>query len=222
MTQLISAEQLRAFSHGCDATAIAPTLDAAAAANAITSPRRIRHFMAHLFVESRGFTRLRENLNYHAERLVQVWPGRFPTLASALPFAMRPRELADKVYNGRLGNTGPDDGWLFRGGGWIQLTGKANFARGAIWSAAALVDQPQLIEQHQVASDCAAGFWSAAGLNAIADEDAGEHLYATLEATIRGNETDDLKAETVRINGGLTGWPDRQLQLQLAAQIWPD
>ncbi|MCY1745057.1 hypothetical protein [Ensifer sp. SL37] len=50
-----------------------------------------------------------ENLYYSAERLTQVWPSRFPTIASAKPFARNPRKLANKVYGGRMGNTAPDD-----------------------------------------------------------------------------------------------------------------
>ncbi len=72
---------------------------------------------------------LEENLNYSAKRLTQVWPARFPTLAAAAPFANNPRKLANKVYGGRLGNTGPDDGWLYRGRGLAQITGKANYVK---------------------------------------------------------------------------------------------
>lgn len=68
-----------------------------------------------------------ENLTYSSERLVEVWPSRFPTIASAKPFARNPRKLANKVYGGRLGNTAPDDGWLYRGRGLPQITGKANY-----------------------------------------------------------------------------------------------
>lgn len=70
-----------------------------------------------------------ENLNYSAKRLTQVWPKRFPTLASAQPYANNPQKLANKVYGGRLGNDGPDDGWRYRGRGLAQITGKANYAK---------------------------------------------------------------------------------------------
>ncbi len=70
-----------------------------------------------------------ENLNYSAKRLTEVWPSRFPTLAAAQPCAGNPRRLANKVYGGRLGNTGDDDGWLYRGRGLAQVTGKTNYAK---------------------------------------------------------------------------------------------
>ena len=70
-----------------------------------------------------------ENLNYSARRLTEVWPSRFPTIAAAAPFANNPQRLANKVYGGRLGNVDPGDGWLFRGRGLAQITGRENYAR---------------------------------------------------------------------------------------------
>ncbi len=70
-----------------------------------------------------------EDLNYSAARLTEVWPSRFPTIASAKPFARNPRKLANKVYGGRMGNAAPDDGWLYRGRGLPQITGKENYEK---------------------------------------------------------------------------------------------
>ncbi len=70
-----------------------------------------------------------ENLNYSAALLTEVWPSRFPTIASAKPFARSPRKLANKVYGGRMGNTAPDDRWRYRGRGLPQITGKENYDR---------------------------------------------------------------------------------------------
>lgn len=73
-----------------------------------------------------------ENLNYSAQRLTQVWPKRFPTLSAAKPYANNPQRLANKVYGGRLGNVDPNDGWLFRGRGLAQITGRTNYHKFAI------------------------------------------------------------------------------------------
>ena len=75
-------------------------------------------------------TPVRENMNYSADRIRQVWPSRFPTAASAAPYARNPKKLANKVYNGRMGNAeGSNDGWTYRGGGLDQLTGAVNYER---------------------------------------------------------------------------------------------
>jgi hypothetical protein len=62
--------------------------------------------------------------------MMQIWPSRFPTMASAQPYAGNPRALANKVYNGRMGNAvGSDDGWNFRGRGGSQTTGREGYER---------------------------------------------------------------------------------------------
>ncbi len=85
---------------------------------------RVAHFMAQILHESGAFTILDENMNYTAKRMMQVWPSRFKTLASAQPFANNPEKLANKVYGGRMGNVDPGDGWKYHGRGLLQLTGR--------------------------------------------------------------------------------------------------
>jgi len=74
-----------------------------------------------------------EVMNYTSQqRLVQVFGNRVQPNPSA--YLRNPQALANKVYGpgdrvGRsLGNTGPNDGWTYRGRGFNQLTGKANYA----------------------------------------------------------------------------------------------
>ena len=185
----------------------------------ITTKRRIRHFLAHLSVESQGFTRLEENLNYSAQRLTQVWPKRFPNVAAAQPYARNPRALANKVYNGRYGNTGPNDGWLYRGGGWIQLTFLGNYRAASEWTGLDLVAHPELARTVENAGKIACDFWHREGLNAIVDEDADE-IAVRKWADLMSNEEDDLRQGTREINGGQNGLDHRRLALRSAAAIW--
>lgn len=90
--------------------------------------RRVAAALGQMTVESQGFTRVSENLDYSAERLRAVWPSRFPTTELAQQYAHQPVKLANYVYANRMGNAGANsgDGWKRRGAGLIQLTGTTN------------------------------------------------------------------------------------------------
>jgi len=153
----------------------------------------IADFMAQVSEETGGGTVLEENLNYSAPRLCQVWPAMFPTLAAATPFAMNPRLLAAKVYGSRLGNRpGTDDGWVFRGRGLIQLTGRANYERIGKYAGLDLTEAPETVCAPATTLQCACAYWALAGANKYADalDFAGETRL------INGAETNlDLRQE---------------------------
>lgn len=87
-----------------------------------------------------------ENLNYSAQRMKEVWPSRFPTIASAAPYAHNPQLLANKVYNGRMGNkAGSNDGWNFRGRGASQTTGRDGYERVKAKTGIDVVNNPDLL-----------------------------------------------------------------------------
>lgn len=89
------------------------------------SAEHLAYILATGFGEAK-LTPARENMNYSAKRIRQVWPSR----PEAVQFAGKPRELANSVYGGRLGNkVGSDDGWNYRGGGIDQLTGRDNYRK---------------------------------------------------------------------------------------------
>jgi putative chitinase len=104
----------------------------------ISSPKAQAAFLANVGVESDSLTRFVEDLNYSAQGLAETWPARFavdPDAATKLPnaqavaLAHNEVAIANNVYANRLGN-GPStsgDGWLFRGRGPIQITGRSNY-----------------------------------------------------------------------------------------------
>ncbi len=69
-----------------------------------------------------------ENMNYTSiSRIRAVWPSRFPTNESAIPYIRNPESLGNRVYGGRMGN-GLLEGYKYRGRGiGAQLTGFDNY-----------------------------------------------------------------------------------------------
>jgi putative chitinase len=178
----------------------AAALPPACAAAGISTAPRLAAFLANALHETGGFARLVENLNYSAERIVQVWPSRFPDVAAARPFARNPEALAERVYGGRMGNVQPGDGWRFRGRGLLQTTGRDNYARLAIATGRAIESLPDWLETKAGAAESAARFWAWRGCNARAD-------------------VGDLEQVRRMINGGLVGMADvaRRYRAALAA-----
>lgn len=102
--------------------------------------------------------RTEENLLYTTpERLCAVWPSRFKTLADAVPYVCAPQKLANLVYGGRMGNTEPGDGWLYRGR--PMLTGKGTYGRVGDLIGQDLLGMPHLIEQPHYALIAAIAWW---------------------------------------------------------------
>lgn len=218
----ITPAQLKLMAPNCDYNTIAPALDSAALEFGIVTNRQIRHWIAHLCVESAHFHSFIENLNYSSAGLMRVWPHRFPDFPSTIPYANHPQALANKVYGGRLGNTAPDDGFIYRGRGFIQLTGKAAYAKAGTALGLDLVGSPDLAATPKVAARIAGWFWQANNLNKIVAPDANEVPTTDMNQEIDMNEKDDLIAGTKAINGGLIGEPERLMELHKASWIWKD
>ena len=119
-------------------------------------------FIANILHESGGFKHLRENVNYSAQRLVQVFPNRFKTLSEAQAIVSRgTTAVCDVIYGGRMGNgLNNGDRYKFRGGGLIHLTGKNNYELCSIAiKMPELMDDTNLITQPDIAVKSAFWFW---------------------------------------------------------------
>lgn len=132
MADLVAA--LKIAAPHVDAAAWGPALTAAFSRFGLDNHRRVAAAVGQFMAEAGGdFGRLEESLWYaHAARIQAVFGGRlFPTLAAAQPYVRNPERLANHVYANRNGNgdEGSGDGFRFRGGGLIQLTGRTEFAR---------------------------------------------------------------------------------------------
>ena len=149
----------------------ASTLNPAMTAGSITTSPRVAAFLAQILHESGSFQFLRE-------------------LASGT------------AYEGRkdLGNTQPGDGVRYKGRGFIQLTGRANFRSAGSDLGLDLENNPDLAEQPDIAARLAVWFWNKKNLNAKAD--AG-----------------DFVGITRAINGGTRGLQDRTRLYESAKQV---
>jgi putative chitinase len=192
----LSSSQLSAIMPACpDADSWTPAINTAMAQFDITTTDRMAAFLAQLAQESGQLKQLAENLNYSAQRLMQVWPTRFPMLDKAKLYEHNPEKLANCVYAKRLGNGDETsgDGWRYRGRGLIQLTGRSNYQAAAHGIGQPLEEQPDLLVQPGAAALSAAWFWKSHGLNELAD----------------GSGTDNFQTITKWINGGTVGLKER-------------
>jgi putative chitinase len=136
------------------------------------------------------FSSLAENLNYSAQRLLQIWPARFRDASEAAQVAGNPQLIAQKLYGGRLGNNDQDDAWKFRGRGYLQTTGKANYMRSSARLGIDLVGEPDRLLDSKVASREEAAYF----------------------AQLRDRRS--LREVVRAINGGLTGMAEAQAILE--------
>ena len=169
----------------------------------LTKKSRVVHFLAQIFSESGALKATSENMNYSAQRLMQVWPSRFKTLEQAEPYAHNPEKLANNVYANRMGNGDElsGDGWRFRGRGLIGLTGKANYANFNKCDLITedVVKRPDKVADYPLCLVSAMWFWEKHNLNDLADMDLGG-----------SNGESIVEKITQKVNGGQIGIANRK------------
>jgi putative chitinase len=173
----------------------------------ITTEKRVAHFISQCAHESNNFRSLEENLNYSEKALTSVF-GRYfgaPPKRNAEEYARNPEKIANYVYqdefrSAKMGNVNPGDGWLFRGRGLKQLTGRDNYTRFGKSVGMTAEEAAVYVATEKGAIESACWFWDTNKLNTIAD-------------------TDDVVLMTKRINGGNIGLEDRQQRYARAIKI---
>ena len=169
-------------------------IPAAAAEFGITTNLRLAHFLAQCALESTGFTATVENLNYSAQRLLQVFPKYFKNV-DVNAYARNPQKIGSRVYANRMGNgdEASGDGFKFRGRGYIQLTGKNNYTSFSKFVGEDCVANPDLVAtKYPLAS--AAFFFNSNNIWAICD---------------RGADDATVTSVTKAVNGGTHGLAER-------------
>lgn len=134
----------------------------------VTTPERVAAFLAQAIHESASFTATRET-------------------------------VSGSAYEGRkdLGNVFKGDGVKFKGRGYIQVTGRNNYAAcsKALFGDDTLLKNPDLLATPQYAMKSALWFWQTNDLNRLADI----QYFLTISIRINGKNK----------NGLPNGWEDR-------------
>jgi len=169
----------------------------------ITTIERVAGFIAQCSHESRDFSVLTENLNYSASALNKIFPKYFENAGRyASDYHRQPEAIANVVYANRMGNgpTESGDGWSYRGGGILQLTGFNNyysFGKAVGISAMAATDY---VRTKEGALESACWFWQVNNINKYCD-----NL--------------DIIGMSKRINGGTNGLDDRKAKYLRAIDL---
>jgi len=145
-------------------------IKAALVKQGITDPKMIAATMGNVMKETGG-KNISENLNYGTtknDRIRDIFGSRAAGKTDAELDAIKkdPKQMGEMMYGSgtkmgqQMGNTEPGDGWKYRGRGFIQLTGKSNYAAAskAIFGDDRLVKNPDLLDNPQVAAEVSAWY----------------------------------------------------------------
>jgi putative chitinase len=119
----------------------------------ITSPKAHANVLATVKAES-NFKVKSENLNYtSADRIKSIFGARrIPSVDFAQQFVRNPEALANHVYKTTDGNSAPGDGFKYRGRGFIQHTGKNQYAAISKATGTDLLSNPDALNSPEVAA----------------------------------------------------------------------
>lgn len=146
----------------------------------LRATNRLCMWLAQCGFESSSFNTLREILSYSTvARLRAVFPHEFTTDDAAQRYVMNPSGLGNFIYANKNGNgdAASGDGFKYRGGGLIQLTGRGNYDAVGKALGRDLINRPGDIIIETIAARTAGFFWKQNDLNAAAD--AGDFDYTT-------------------------------------------
>lgn len=203
---MITYELLKRFApNGVKLQVHADALELARSKSTVNTKERLCCFLGQVFVETQGFTRMEENLDYRTpERLDAVFSAVNGIEDAEKLIKKGPEAIANRVYANRIGNgdEASGDGWLYRGSGYKQLTGRANYRDIGKIIGVDLEAKPDLARHPVTAASIAFAFWDAKKCSPLADNM-------------------DIGMITERINGKLRlGLRQRRAATMAAIEIW--
>lgn len=170
----------------------------------VDTEERVACFIGQLWVESR-LKVVEESFNYEKLPLLRLFKGRI-TADQAKEYCRSAKQqanqeaLANIIYGGEwgrknLGNGSEGDGYRFRGRGYIQVTGRANYAKLESYLKWGLVDNPDLLMEKGNALIAALIFW---------------HMSNRLKTSLNDlADVMDVRRISLVVNGGLHGMDER-------------
>jgi putative chitinase len=164
----------------------------------IDRPEELSAFMANTCHESSDMTRTEEGFRY-TQGIEQIpvasAHARYTSeeLEAARVAAVdgSPQELARMMYGDRMGNDNADDGYSFRGRGYIQLTGRDTYREIGEHIGLDLENNPDLAAAPENLNAVAIGYW---------------------QVRVAEEARTDIEASMREINGGTVGAEDRRLR----------
>jgi|TARA_R110002153_G_scaffold43969_6_gene124064 putative chitinase len=169
----------------------------------ITTPNRVAGFIAQTAHESASYKTITENLNYSAKALDAIFGKYFKRAGvDAQKYHRQPEKIANRIYAGRMdnGDTASGDGWTFRGGGILQLTGRYNYTEFGKTVGMSAEEATDYVRTPKGAIESACWFWKTNNINKYCD-------------------ADDIVRMTKRINGGTIGLADRKKHYAHALEV---
>jgi|11BtaG_2_1085332.scaffolds.fasta_scaffold02207_10 putative chitinase len=164
---------------------------------------RVAGFIAQTAHESAGYTVLSENLNYSSDALDKIFPKYFKRAGrDARDYHRQPEKIANVIYANRMenGDTESGDGWRFRGGGILQLTGRHNYSMFGEAEGMTPNEATEFVRTPIGALASACWFWDSNNINRYCDNQ-------------------DIVGMTKRINGGTIGLEDRKHHYAHALEV---
>lgn len=169
----------------------------------MADPTTIAVFMGQISHECGGGTIIRENMYYKRLRIMEIFGvGKHSakvTEEEARTLEGQPQALAERVYGlgnpkkaKELGNTRAGDGYRFRGGGMLQLTGGYNYKTRGDKIGYNLYDNPDQLDNPTISFRVAVAEFVGLGCVPFAKQG-------------------DVTKVTLKVNGGKNGLADRQV-----------
>lgn len=138
----------------------------------VNNDTELAHFLAQTAVESAGFRRVVESLNYSVDGLLKTFSRRRISAEDCHRYGrLKGRKanqvmIGDRLYGGEwglehLGNRFKGDGFKFRGHGLMQLTGRDNIGKCsfALFGDQRLLDDPYYLTTPEGAARSACWYW---------------------------------------------------------------